>query len=66
MNKINIMQTKNPVVWFEIQLDDLIKAQSFDENILNILDQVPTPDGLEEMDIMAFPMEMDGPGTGGA
>lgn len=62
------MQARNPVVWFEIYVDDLKRAQIFYEKILNIkLDELPTPGGMEkEMSMLAFPMEMDGPGAGGA
>lgn len=62
------MQAKNPIVWFEIYVDDLKRAQTFYEQILTIkLDELPTPGGSEaEMSMLAFPMEMDGPGAGGA
>lgn len=62
------MQAKNPVVWFEIYVDDLKRAQTFYEKILGInMDELPTPGGMEEeMSMLAFPMEMDGPGAGGA
>ena len=61
------MQAKNPVVWFEIYVDDLKRAQTFYEKVLNIkLDVLSTPGGIdEEMSMLAFPMEMDGPGAGG-
>ncbi|MEO7316202.1 MAG: VOC family protein [Ginsengibacter sp.] len=61
------MQAKNPVIWFEIYVDDLKRAQTFYEKILNIeMSVLPTPDSLEEeMSMVAFPMEMDGPGAGG-
>lgn len=62
------MKAKNPVVWFEIYVDDLKRAQTFYEKILGItMDELPTPGGMEEeMSMLAFPMEMDGPGAGGA
>lgn len=61
------MQAQNPVVWFEIYVNDLQRAQTFYEKVLNIkLDELPTPGGLENMSMRAFPMEMDGPGAGGA
>ena len=62
------MQAKNPAIWFEIYVDDLKRAQTFYEKILNIeMSELPTPDSLEEeMSMIAFPMEMDGPGAAGA
>lgn len=60
------MQTKNPVVWFEIYVDDLYRAQTFYEKVLNIkMEELPTPGGIDEMSMVAFPMEMDGPGAAG-
>ena len=62
------MQAKNPVIWFEIYVDDLQRAQSFYEKILHIeMSELPTPDSLEEeMSMVAFPMDMVGPGAGGS
>ncbi len=62
------MQVKNPVVWFEIYVDDIKRAQTFYEKILNIeMSDLPMPDTLEqEMSMISFPMEMDGPGAAGA
>ena len=61
------MQAKNPVIWFEIYVDDLQRAQSFYEKILHIeMSELPTPDSLEEeMSMVAFPMDMVGAGAGG-
>lgn len=62
------MKSKNPVVWFEIYVDDLKRAQIFYETVLGLaLSALPTPtDVPDEMMMLAFPMEMDGDGAGGA
>ncbi|MEO9021374.1 MAG: VOC family protein [Ginsengibacter sp.] len=62
------MKAKNPVVWFEIYVDNLTRAQGFYERVLDIkLSKLPTPGDMEEeMEMMAFPMEMDGDGAAGA
>lgn len=61
------MPAKNPVVSFEIYIDDRKRAKTFYEKMLGIqLDELPTPGGLEEMSLLGFPMEIDDPGAGGA
>lgn len=62
------MKTINPVVWFEIYVDDLPRAQKFYEKVLDVkLSNLPTPNSeMEAMEMCAFPMEMDGEGAGGA
>ena len=62
------MKTKNPIVWFEIYVEDIIRAQKFYEEVLNIkLEHMPTPGSEnEDMEMFAFPMEMDGEGAAGA
>lgn len=62
------MKTMNPVVWFEIYVDDLKRAQEFYEAVLNFqLTELPAPEDVEdEMKMLAFPMEMNGEGAGGA
>ena len=63
------MKNVNPVVWFEIYVDDLNRAKNFYEKVLNLkLSEMPmpeSPDG-EEMKMLFFPMEMEGEGAGGA
>jgi predicted enzyme related to lactoylglutathione lyase len=58
---------RNPVGWFEIYVQDLNRAKAFYEAVfkvaLNKLDS-PTPEpGLE---MLAFPMNMEGSGASGA
>ncbi len=63
------MKTNNPVGWFEIYVDELERAKSFYEQVFNLkLDKLPM-DGSAEMgniQMLSFPMEMDGKGTSGA
>ncbi len=62
------MKTKNPVVWFEIYVDDINRATKFYEQVLNLkLSILPTPSDIkDEMEMMAFPMEMEADGASGA
>ncbi|WP_310992379.1 VOC family protein [Aequorivita marina] len=61
------MKPINPVVWFEIYVDDIKRAQKFYEKVFQIeLSELPTPESEVEMKILFFPMEMDGEGAGGA
>ena len=62
------MKTPNAVVWFEIYVDDLKRAQKFYEKVLNLkLSEMPMPDmDSDGMEMSAFPMEMDGEGAAGA
>lgn len=57
----------NPVVWFEIYVDDLSRARKFYETILAVEMQEmanPTDDG--NMQMVTFPMQMDKPNASGA
>ncbi|QDU56266.1 VOC family protein [Aeoliella mucimassa] len=55
----------NPVIWFEIYVDDLDRATKFYEQVLGIeLKELETPG--DELKMMAFPMEMNMMGAGGA
>ena len=62
------MKLKNPVVWFEIYVDDLKRAKKFYEQVLDLkLSELPTPDDIkDEMKMLAFPMEMEQDGASGA
>ena len=62
------MKTPNPVVWFEIYVDDLKRAQKFYEKVLDLkLSEMPMTDmDSNGMEMSAFPMEMDGEGAAGA
>ncbi len=57
---------RNPVGWFEIYVQDMARAQAFYEAVLGIdLSPLPSPDDAD-MEMMAFPMDMDYPGASGA
>ena len=62
------MKSKNPVVWFEIYVDDIKRAQKFYESVFEVeITDLPTPGTVESsMKMMAFPMEMNGAGASGA
>lgn len=62
------MKSKNPAVWFEIYVDDLERAKKFYEQVLEVkLQELATPgDGEQEMQMLAFPMEMEEDGASGA
>ena len=58
----------NAVVWFEIYVDDMDRAQKFYESILDIkLEKMDAPkmDG-EEFEMVAFPGDMNNYGANGA
>ena len=61
------MKNKNSVVWFEIYVNDMSRAQKFYETVFDVeLSKLPMPDTLDsEMLMMAFPSEMNGPGAAG-
>lgn len=57
----------NPVVWFEIYVNDMPRARAFYEAMLGLtLAQLKTPDSGDELEMWAFPMDMTRPGAGGA
>lgn len=57
----------NPVVWFEIYVNDLQRAKKFYETVFKTtLSELPTPEGNEDMKMLSFPMEMNGEGAAGA
>lgn len=61
------MKTSNPVVWFEIYVNDLQRAKKFYETVFQLeLSDLPMPDTGEEMEMLFFPMEMNGYGAAGA
>jgi len=57
----------NPVVWFEIYVDELERAQKFYEKVFNVaLQELPTPDSVDDgMKMLAFPQDMERMGAGG-
>ncbi|MFT3803773.1 MAG: VOC family protein [Burkholderiaceae bacterium] len=57
----------NPVVWFEIYVQDIARARKFYETVLQCtLEPLAAPGGeAGDMEMLSFPMDMDAPGTGG-
>ena len=55
----------NPVVWFEIYVQDMERAKKFYETVFEAkLDKLPSPD--PDLEMLAFPMSMEGTGAAGA
>lgn len=55
----------NPVVWFEIYVQDMDKAKAFYEAVLNTkLESLTPPDN--ELSMLAFPGGPENPGAAGA
>jgi len=53
------MKTINPVVWFEIYVNDLKRARTFYETVFQIeLSVLPTPDGAN-LEMLSFPSNME-------
>jgi predicted enzyme related to lactoylglutathione lyase len=53
----------NPVVWFEIYVQDMARAKTFYESVFQVkLEKLNSPD----LEMWAFPMVMDRTGAGGA
>ncbi|ODS87565.1 MAG: lactoylglutathione lyase [Cytophagaceae bacterium SCN 52-12] len=56
----------NPVVWFEIYVEDMARATAFYEKVLNLkLEDMSDPTDLS-MQMRGFPSDMQSHGTGGA
>lgn len=57
----------NPVVWFEIYVQDMARARRFYEAVFRCtLEPLASPKGeAGGMEMLSFPMDMDAPGTGG-
>lgn len=62
------MQAFNPVVWFEIYVQDMARAQAFYEAVLALkLETLAMPDGdAAILQMVAFPAAMENGGAGGA
>ncbi|WP_404308694.1 VOC family protein [Neorhodopirellula lusitana] len=57
--------SSNPVGWFEIYVSDLERATKFYETVLAVkLEKLDSPS--PEVEMVAFPIAMDGPGASGA
>lgn len=64
---MSIIMKTNPVVWFEIYVNDLQRAKKFYETVFNTkLSELPVPEGNGDMQMFSFPMEMNGEGAAGA
>jgi len=60
------MQTTNPVVWFEIYVNDINRARRFYETVLNLkLSELPMPE-TDGFKMLAFPGGPEGAGSTGA
>lgn len=56
----------NPVVWFEIYVDDMARARAFYETVLAVtLEPLPMPDGFDGVQMLAFPAQMENAGAAG-
>lgn len=62
----------NPVVWFEIYVQDMARARSFYEAVFQCtLEPLAAPEPATPecetggMEMLSFPMDMDAPGAGG-
>lgn len=57
---------RNPVGWFEIYVKDMARARRFYEAVLGVkVSSLDAPDG-SNIEMMAFPMKMNGAGAAGA
>lgn len=58
----------NPVIWFEIYVQDLVRARRFYETVFQRkLEPLASPAGeAKDMEMLSFPMDMNTPGAGGA
>ncbi len=55
----------NPVGWFEIYVQDMERAKAFYQKVLQLkLEKLPAPGA--ELDMWAFPMDMNGTGASGS
>lgn len=53
--------------WFEIYVDDMERAKTFYETVFQVeLGALPMPEGSEDMEMLAFPMDMEAVGASGA
>ncbi|MES2476686.1 MAG: VOC family protein [Verrucomicrobiota bacterium] len=58
--------TRNPVGWFEIYVQDMAKCRRFYQEVFGVsLQKLDSPPGMD-LEMWAFPMEMDLPGAPGA
>ncbi len=59
------MSKPNPVVWFEIYVQDMPRARAFYEAVLDVkLEALSAP--VPDLEMWSFPAQMQAPGAGGA
>lgn len=57
----------NPVGWFEIYVQDLNRAKAFYETVFKVaLNKLDSPTPVPGLEMLAFPMSMEGSGASGA
>lgn len=56
----------NPVGWFEIYVQNMPRAQAFYQAVLKVSLESLTPPGDDGLQMIAFPMQMDVPGSAGS
>ncbi|MGB3574474.1 MAG: VOC family protein, partial [Phormidesmis sp.] len=57
----------NPVVWFEIYVQDMDRAKTFYESVFQVqLEKLENPGMESGMEMWGFPMTMDAMGASGA
>lgn len=59
------MAVQNPIVWFELYVQDMPRARAFYEKVLGVT-LSPLPMAGSELEMFAFPANMEGPGASGA
>jgi predicted enzyme related to lactoylglutathione lyase len=56
----------NPIVWFEIYVDDIQRAKTFYETVLQVeLGRLATPSEVSDIEMWAFPSTQEGAGAAG-
>ncbi|MEO8112700.1 MAG: VOC family protein [Ginsengibacter sp.] len=60
------MSQRNPVVWFEIYVDDITRARNFYETVLAIKTGDMADPTNANLKMASFPMAMDAPNASGA
>ncbi len=53
-----MMKSENPVVWFEIYVNDLQRARKFYERVFDLkLNEMPMPNDNDDMQMLFFPAD---------
>ena len=59
--------TKNPFTWIEIYVDDMPRAKTFYETVLQIeMTPMEVPGGFDDLEMLCFPWSPDGNNASGA